>query len=283
MSLTLVERLRQALFLAAVLLALGAAWVAGRNFRSPPVPKEAADRLQRPFPPPPPSREVRRENRTLESFHALTKRQLVPAAPVAPEFVGPPPFKLMGTSYNAAAPQDSSAIVMDSRNMVRSYHPGQMVEADQAKLLSVVGLKARFLWQGREVELGPDIPKPPVVIPGPISPVPPGQTEFTIAPKEWSQYFEHANDYWNMVKVDANIVGGKKDGLRISYMDEKFPGRKYGFREGDIVYKVNGGSLTSPVEMMGLFSSLKDPKPLAVEVERGGRRFTLTIRPEEKK
>ena len=35
------------------------------------------------------------------------------------------------------------------------------------------------------------------------------------------------------------------------------------------------------MEMVGLFNSLKDPKPLSVEVERGGRRFTITIRPEE--
>ena len=279
MSLALLERLRKALFALAALLALWAAWVAGRNFRPPSLPPEAVARLDKAFPAPKTVREVHRSDREIQYFHAMLppERHLVPEAPTVEVASGPPPFKLVGTSYNAASPQDSSAMVMNSKGSIRSYRVGQVVEVDEAKLLSVCPPKARFLWQGREVELGPDSPRSPVVIPGP----PTGQTQFTIPPKEWAHYFEHVADYWNMVKVDANIVGGKKDGLRINFMDEKFPGRKYGLQEGDVVYKVNGGSLTNPMEMFGLFNSMKEPKPVSIEVERGGRRFTLTIRPEE--
>ena len=280
MSLALVERLRQALFALAGALALWAAWVAGRNFRAPALPIEEKGRLERPFPAPKPPRELRRDDRTLQSFHAITDRRLVPEAPVVEVVSGPPPFKLMGTTYNDRAPQDSTAIVMDSRGGIRSYRPGQTVEADQAKLLTVIGVKARFLWRGREIELGPDAPKSPVVLPGgPVSAAPPGQTEFTVTPKEWGEHFTHLQDYYNMVKLDANIEGGQKNGLRISFMDEKCPARQYGFQQGDILYSVNGKSLTNLMEAVSLVNSMASPKPLAVDVGRGGKRFTVTIRP----
>ena len=42
---------------------------------------------------------------------------------------------------------------------------------------------------------------------------------------------------------------------------------------------MNGKSLTNLMEAVSLINSMASPKPLAVDVGRGGKRFTVTIRP----
>ena len=283
MSLALLERARQACLALAALLALGAAWVAGRNFQRPMLPKEESARLERVFPAPLAPKASDRQDRTMKSFSAITDRRLVPEAPSVPVYSGPPPFKLVAVYYNGKAPQDSSAVVTNSKGDIARYRVGETVKVDEAKLLSVYGLKARFLWQGREVELGTDSPKPAVVIGSPESAAPPAQKDYAVTPKEWENHLAHIQDYYNMVKLDANIEGGQKNGLKISYMDEKCPARQYGFQQGDVVYSVNGKSLTNLLEAAALVNSFTTPKPLSIDVGRGGKRYAITTRPEEKK
>ena len=75
-----VERLRQGLFLLGVALAVSAAWVTGGAlFRQRAVAGDEA-LLSRDFPVLRLSSAARREDRTLESFQAITSRQLVPPA-----------------------------------------------------------------------------------------------------------------------------------------------------------------------------------------------------------
>ncbi len=268
-----IERLRQALFLLGVGLAAAAAWrTGGALFRARAVPGDAA-LLARDFPALKASRADRREDRTLESFKAITSRQLVPPAPAQGRALGPPPFKLLGTTFNAAAPQDSSAMVLNSRGAVKGYKPGQVVDVDQAKLLVVMGPRARFLWQGREVELGPEGPAVnPLVVRKPRLPVS-GETSFTISAEEWKTYSQDTFRLLQQVRTEP-VDGG---GLRIRTMHEDFPGRRFGLQEGDVVNKVNGKALDSLQAMGELVKVLGEPQPLQIEIARAGKPVTLSI------
>ncbi len=83
------------------------------------------------------------------------------------------------------------------------------------------------------------------------------------------------------VHVQVNMVNGQPEGVQILSMDEKFPGRKYGLQPMDVVRSVNGASLNNLQALEGLMGTLKKPQSIAVELERGGKRFTLTIKAEE--
>ncbi len=61
-------------------------------------------------------------------------------------------------------------MVLNSKGDVRSYKVGETVMVDEAKVLAVVGPRARFLWRGREIELGPEGP-----IQNPVVVTPPGE------------------------------------------------------------------------------------------------------------
>ena len=269
-----IERLRQALFLLSVGLAAAAAWVTGGAlFRGRSVPGDATLVAQE-FPALRNAKADRREDRTLEFFKAITSRQLVPPAPAQAMSQGPWPFKLLGTTTNATAPQDSIAMVLNSRGSVKGYKPGQIVDVDQAKLLVVMGPRACFLWQGVEKWLGPDLPAvDPLVIRKPQQTGRDGETSFTLSAAEWKTYSQDTFKLLQQVRTEP-VEGG---GLRIRTMHEDFPGRRFGLQEGDIVHKVNGKALDSLQAMGELVKVLGEPQPLKIEIARTGKPVTLLI------
>lgn len=264
------ERLRQALYALGALSAAAAAWRMGGTLFVAPTPAGDAAALERPFPPAPPPRAAGREDRTLESFRAVTSRRLVPPAPASGAGLGPPPFKLAGVN-------GGKAIVVNSRGDTRGYKVGEMVLVDQARVLAVVAPRARFLWQGREVELGPEGPpaSPVVIRPGDRA----GDgTQSTITAAEWGKYYADTAKLWQQFKVDQHLVNGRQEGVRLAWMHADFPGRRFGLKEGDIVRKVNDTVLDNPVKLGELLGQLREPKDLRVEVERGGKPLTLTVK-----
>lgn len=275
-----VERVRQGLFGAALALAAAAAWVAGGALFAPTARAGDPALVALPFPAPPAAEGPRREDRASEAFRGITSRQLVPPAPVTGVSGGPPPFRLLGTTYNPTAPQDSSAIVMNSRGVPKGYKVGQMVDVDQAKLLGVAGPKARFFWQGREVELGPDGPPVPALklerATVPVS----GVQVVKVTPQEWAALYADLPALQNQVRVDVRMVNGRKEGLEITAMAPECPLRRFGLQPQDVVHKLNGKAL-SPLEVVQILPTLSKPQPLVLEVERDGKRFTLTVEPGE--
>lgn len=276
-----VERLRGAILAAAFLFAAGAAWLGGSALFGRPAADPASQAaLRREFPPAPPAPSSVRSDRTLESFRAVWERTLVAAPPVEAIPVGPPPFKLLGTVYNAVAPQDSSAMVQDSSGAVRSWKVGETVKVDDAKLLGVLKARARFLWRGREVELGPEGP-PVAAVSLPPGKAAPAQRDFTIAPEEWRELYGNAAAIYNQVRLEVNLVDGRKEGLRIIHMEDGFPGKRFGLQLGDIVHKVNGASVNDPLAAGATLLSLKEPQAVAMEIERGGKRYVLSVNVKE--
>ena len=268
------ERLRQVLYALGALSAAAAAWLMGGTLFVPPVPVGDPAVLQKLFPPAPQPRAAGREDRTLESFRAVTSRRLVPPAPASGAGLGPPPFELLGTTHVPDAPQTSKAMVQDSRGGVRAYKVGETVAADQARLLAVVQRRARFLWQGREVELGPEgVPADPVVIRAGGD-----TTASTITAGEWGKFYADTAKLWQQFKVDQHLVNGRQEGIRLAWMHADFPGRRFGLKEGDIVRKVNDTVLDNPVKLGELLGQLREPKDLRVEIERGGKPLTLTVK-----
>ena len=115
------ERIRWGLFCLAALLGAGAIWAGvSAGLSAPPAPADlpALTAVQAP-------RGVRREDRTPESFRALTGRTLVPTPPPVVTPAGPPPFQLK-------AIWGAGAVVKGSDGVMGRYEVGDTVKPDGA-------------------------------------------------------------------------------------------------------------------------------------------------------
>ena len=179
---------------------------------------------------------------------------------------GPPPFKLLCIFKDTAG-------VKGSDGTVGSYRAGDLVRPDGAKVVSVGVNRAVFLWRGGELTLF--VPGASASDPVPAAAAePPG--EFVVTPEEYVSIVKK----WGL---SANVVRGLqpgKDGiLLMDSMPEDFPARKYGLKPGDLIKRVNGASLGgSPSELFALASSLSIPKEFTLDVDRGGKSFSVKIR-----
>ena len=257
------ERLRLGLFFVAALLGTGAIWASVTAALAVAPPEPSLPELKVVEAP----RNSRREDRMAAAFRSLTGRTLVPPAPVAALSSGPPPFKLLCIFKDAAG-------VKGSDGSVGSYKVGELVKPDGAKVLSVGSNRAVFLWHGGEVTL---------FVPGASESDPSGTLSGAETPAE---FVVTAEEYASMLKkwgLDANVVRGLqpgKDGIRLlESMPEDFPARKYGLKPGDIVKRVNGNTLGgTPKELFLLATSMSNPKDFVLDVDRGGKIFSVKIR-----
>ncbi len=255
------ERVRLGLLGLAACLAAGAIWAGVSAALPAPPPAHPLATLPAVQAP----RLARREDRTPESFRALTGRTLVPPPPVTALQAGPPPFKLLAIWSEAA-------VVKGSDGTVGSYRVGEMVKPDGAKVLSAAGNRAVFLWRGAEIVLTLEGVPLAAVSAGGL----PAKTEFTVTPDEWAAVYRD----W---VANPNVTRGlrmeeKGGGVRLlDSMPENFPARKYGLLPGDLVKRVNSSPLNSPLALADLLKSMSTPQGFTLEVDRGGKTFTLTI------
>ncbi len=256
------ERLRLFLFVLAASLGAGAIWAGVTSALSTPPEKQPLPGLSAVGAP----RAARRDDRTPESFEALTRRKfpLLPPAPVSAAMAGPPPFKLV-------AIWSVSAVVKGSDGTVGTYKAGDLVKPDGAKVVSVELPRATFLWHGAPVTLTLD----GISASAPTASVP-ERTEFVVTPEDWSAAYR---DWVANPNVGQRGLRMEKEGVRLlDGMPENFPARKYGLLPGDLVRRVNGSVLNSPLVIADLLKSMSSPQGFTLEVERAGKTFPIKIR-----
>ena len=213
---------------------------------------------------------ARRDDRTPESFKALTGRHLVPDAPAAATG-GPPPFKLVGFWSGAAVVKDTSEGQTMDKATVAPYLPGEVVKPCGAKVVSVASPRAVFLWHGAEVVLTLE-----GVLPAADASGLPAKTEFTVTPDEWAAAYR---DWGPNGVAGVRGLAVDKDGVHLlDSMPENFPARRFGLKPGDVVKGVNGKPLTGNLlELADLMKSMSSPQGFTLDVDRGGRTFSVKI------
>jgi len=53
---------------------------------------------------------------------------------------------------------------------------------------------------------------------------------------------------------------------------------KVGFKNGDIVEKINGGAIDNPEKALEVYSKLRDAQKVEVQIVRAGKPVTLTYK-----
>lgn len=79
----------------------------------------------------------------------------------------------------------------------------------------------------------------------------------------------------SQARIQPHFKGGRADGFRLSQIKPNSLFTKMGFRNGDIVHKINNRSIKSTNDMISLYQHLRSGEEIALEITRRGRKETL--------
>lgn len=79
------------------------------------------------------------------------------------------------------------------------------------------------------------------------------------------------------VRIVPSFKNGKPDGFKLFSMKQNSIFYKIGFRNGDVIQKINGEELASPGKVLELYQSNKEKKAFTVELVRRGKPQTLIL------
>ena len=79
----------------------------------------------------------------------------------------------------------------------------------------------------------------------------------------------------SQARIQPHFKGGKADGFRLSQIKPNSLFTKMGFRNGDIVHKINNKSIKTTNDMVSLYQNLRSGQEIALEITRRGRKETF--------
>ena len=89
---------------------------------------------------------------------------------------------------------------------------------------------------------------------------------------------ENLTDIVNQADIKSHFTDGNSDGLSISSIKADSLFRKMGFRNGDIIKKIEGNEITSPEDIVSLYNNLKSGDSVSIDIIRRGREYTYSYR-----
>jgi len=111
------------------------------------------------------------------------------------------------------------------------------------------------------------------------SPVGPAQrpsTTITLDRSTLTKSLGDINELLSQVRVRPHYKDGKADGLMLSQIKPNTVFTKMRLRNGDVVQRVNGKSISSPDEIMEFYEELKSGSSVSLDITRRGRSRSLT-------
>lgn len=79
----------------------------------------------------------------------------------------------------------------------------------------------------------------------------------------------------SQARIQPHFKGGKADGFRLSRIKPNSLFTKMGFKNGDIVHKINNKSIKTTNDMISFYQNLSSGQEIALEITRRGRKETL--------
>ena len=86
------------------------------------------------------------------------------------------------------------------------------------------------------------------------------------------------NQVLSEVRVRPHFKDGQPDGLAINRIKAGSFFARLGLRNGDIVQKIDGQSITTPDDILSLYTKLKSGSQVGLQIDRRGRQETLSYR-----
>ena len=196
-------------------------------------------------------------------------------------------IRLRGTVSRESG--DSLAIIEDIKARKQDiYHVGDVI-LGEGKLIAVSRNKIYLERDGKqevlEVYEEPE-KKPAEGTPGKRfqrAPIPEGKgikrlsaTRYRIPREDVKNAFDNMNHLLTQVRMVPNFKDGQPDGFKLLSIKSGSLIHQSGFRDGDIIKRVNGIEIDSPEKAFEVYEQVKNEPVITVEVMRGGRNRTFT-------
>jgi general secretion pathway protein C len=195
--------------------------------------------------------------------------------------------RLRGTVYREAG--NSLAIIEDTKTRKQDlYHVGDFI-LGEAKLIAVSRNKVYLERNGKqevlEVYEGPEVKagERAEAEPSKRGSVPTGAgikrlsaDRYRIPREDLRNAFENMNHLLTQVRMVPNFNDGQPDGFKLLSVKRGSLIQRSGFRDGDIIKRVNGVELDSPEKAFEVYEQLKNEPTITVEIVRGGKTETFT-------
>jgi general secretion pathway protein C len=196
-------------------------------------------------------------------------------------------IRLRGTVSRESG--DSLAVIEDIRTKKQDiYHVGDVI-LGEAKLIAVSRNKVYLERDGKqeilEVHEKPE-GKPTEKAAGrrfQRTPIPEGRgikrlsaTRYRIPRQDVQNAFGNMNHLLTQVRMVPNFKDGQPDGFKLLSIKSGSLIHRSGFRDGDIIKRVNGIEIDSPEKAFEVYEQVKNEPVITVEVMRGGRNRTFT-------
>jgi general secretion pathway protein C len=86
------------------------------------------------------------------------------------------------------------------------------------------------------------------------------------------------NALLSQARILPHFENGEADGLAVTGIKAGSIFMKMGLRNGDIVNGVNDSAITSPEDIMSMYSDMQSGSSLSIQIKRGGRERTINYR-----
>jgi general secretion pathway protein C len=195
--------------------------------------------------------------------------------------------RLRGTVYREVG--NSLAIIEDTKTRKQDlYHVGDFI-LGEAKVIAVSRNKVYLERNGKqevlEVYEGPEVKtgeRARTERPSKGS-IPTGAgvkrlsaNRYRIPQEDLRNAFENINHLLTQVRMVPNFKDGQPDGFKLLSIKGGSLIHRSGFRDGDIIKRVNGIEIDSPEKAFAVYEQLKNEPIITVEISRGGGRETFT-------
>ena len=194
----------------------------------------------------------------------------------------PEGYVLVGT---ITGPKGYSWAVLQERGSRKQKYYRINGDIDGVRILSVSRNQIQIERQGKKeiLNLAEDAgPQPPVKSAVSAGPVPKGEevkklsaNRYLVNREDVSAAVGDINQFMTQARLKPQFEMGRPAGFSVS---EVVPGsliEKLGLKNGDVIRKVNGMSVSRPEEVMQAYGQLQRDSNIEVEVERGGRSEVL--------
>lgn len=240
--------------------------------------KESAEPA--PLPPPPRFLSDLPRGRSAAQYEPIHKL-LGPPPAVRAEAVERLPFQIAG-GFMEMGPGVRFVNIRNSAGKERVYQAGDLIEKDDAKILQIDVAAETVLvhWRNREWILQwkrGGTPPPPVGVPRPPASgdAPPESSGvYEISGEQFQDYHDNFLSKYYPQGTYRMMPDG---GLQIRDLQEGAEIRKYGFRVGDVVKKVNGEPI-SLSNVSELFNAAASADEHVIAGERDGKPFEVRIK-----
>ncbi|MBU2549954.1 MAG: PDZ domain-containing protein [Proteobacteria bacterium] len=221
-------------------------------------------------------------------FGGSGKSEAQPAAVSAPKPGMDGDYRLRGTIMDAKSGYYAAIIESAKTREQDLYRPGDRI--DEAQILEIEQDHVVLLSGGQKISLhiedeaspsSASLPRRTLTPPPERDAAAPlaraaGPNQYIVSRDALGRNMTDLNRFMSQVRILPYFKDGQPHGFKIASMNPASPLSQMGFRQGDVIVRVNDVEVGKPEDLINLYHQVQQMENIAVGLERGGQSLDLS-------